>query len=73
MPLLEVKNIVLKFGGLTVINNMSMNIEEGSIMSLIGRTVPARPRSSIPSPASTSPTRVRSTFSASRSCERSRT
>jgi branched-chain amino acid transport system ATP-binding protein len=36
MALLEVKNIVLKFGGLTVINNMSMNIAEGSIMSLIG-------------------------------------
>jgi branched-chain amino acid transport system ATP-binding protein len=36
MALLEVKNIVLKFGGLTVINNMSMNITEGSIMSLIG-------------------------------------
>lgn len=36
MALLEVKNIVLKFGGLTVIDNMSMNITEGSIMSLIG-------------------------------------
>ncbi len=36
MSLLEVKDIVLKFGGLTVINSMNMNIEEGSIMSLIG-------------------------------------
>ncbi len=36
MSLLEVKDIVLKFGGLTVINQMSMSIEEGSIMSLIG-------------------------------------
>ncbi len=36
MSLLEVKDIVLKFGGLTVINNMNMSIAEGSIMSLIG-------------------------------------
>ena len=36
MSLLEVKDIVLKFGGLTVIDSMNMTIEEGSIMSLIG-------------------------------------
>ena len=36
MSLLEVKDIVLKFGGLTVIDSMNMTIKEGSIMSLIG-------------------------------------
>lgn len=36
MSLLEVKDIVLKFGGLTVIDSMNMTIKEGTIMSLIG-------------------------------------
>ena len=36
MSLLEVKDIVLQFGGLKVIDSMNMTIEEGSIMSLIG-------------------------------------
>jgi len=36
MSLLEVKDIVLQFGGLKVIESMNMMIEEGSIMSLIG-------------------------------------
>lgn len=36
MSLLEVKDIVLQFGGLKVIDSMNMSIEEGSIMSLIG-------------------------------------
>ncbi len=36
MSLLEVKDIVLQFGGLKVIDSMNMLIEEGSIMSLIG-------------------------------------
>ncbi len=36
MSLLEVKDVVLQFGGLTVINSMNMTIKEGSIMSLIG-------------------------------------
>jgi branched-chain amino acid transport system ATP-binding protein len=36
MSLLEVKDIVLQFGGLKVIDAMNMTIEEGSIMSLIG-------------------------------------
>lgn len=36
MSLLKVKDVVLKFGGLTVIDSMNMTIKEGSIMSLIG-------------------------------------
>lgn len=36
MSLLEIKDIVLQFGGLTVIDSLNLSIKEGSIMSLIG-------------------------------------
>ena len=36
MAILEVKNLTLRFGGLTAVNNLSFDIEENSIMSLIG-------------------------------------
>lgn len=36
MGLLEVKNLVMQFGGLRAIDGSSMSIEEGSIVSLIG-------------------------------------
>ncbi len=36
MALLEVKDITLRFGGLTAINKLSFEIEEGTIKSLIG-------------------------------------
>ena len=36
MPLLDVKNINLSFGGLKVIKDLSFNVETGSIVSLIG-------------------------------------
>lgn len=36
MGLLEVKNLVMKFGGLTAIDNSSMDVKEGSIVALIG-------------------------------------
>lgn len=36
MPLLEVKNLTLSFGGLMAVNNLSFDVEENAIQSLIG-------------------------------------
>lgn len=36
MSLLEIKDIVLQFGGLKVIDSLNLSVKEGSIMSLIG-------------------------------------
>lgn len=36
MPLLEVNNLTLSFGGLMAVNNLSFSIEENAIQSLIG-------------------------------------
>jgi len=36
MALLEVENVVLQFGGLRVVNNLNLKVEENTIMSLIG-------------------------------------
>lgn len=36
MTILEVKNLTLKFGGITAVNDLSFTINEGSITSLIG-------------------------------------
>lgn len=36
MPLLEVKNLTLSFGGLMAVNNLSFEVEDNSIQSLIG-------------------------------------
>lgn len=36
MSLLEMKDIVLQFGGLKVIDSLNLSVKEGSIMSLIG-------------------------------------
>jgi ABC-type branched-subunit amino acid transport system ATPase component len=36
MPLLDVQNINLSFGGLKVIKDLSFSVDQGSIVSLIG-------------------------------------
>jgi branched-chain amino acid transport system ATP-binding protein len=36
MPLLEMKNISLNFGGLKAVDNVSLHVEKGEIVSLIG-------------------------------------
>ncbi|HSW36404.1 MAG TPA: ABC transporter ATP-binding protein [Candidatus Limnocylindrales bacterium] len=36
MALLEIKDLTLRFGGLCAVNNLTLEIEEGSIRSLIG-------------------------------------
>jgi branched-chain amino acid transport system ATP-binding protein len=36
MPLLELQNVKKRFGGLTVVNNLSFGVEPGEILSLIG-------------------------------------
>lgn len=36
MPLLEVKNITKKFGGLVAVDNLSLSVEKGEILGLIG-------------------------------------
>ncbi|MFU8794977.1 MAG: ATP-binding cassette domain-containing protein, partial [Dethiobacteria bacterium] len=36
MALLDIKDLTLRFGGLCAVNQLSLEIEEGSIRSLIG-------------------------------------
>jgi len=36
MPLLEVKNLTKRFGGLIAVNNVSFNVDEGEILGIIG-------------------------------------
>jgi branched-chain amino acid transport system ATP-binding protein len=36
MSLLEVKNVTLRFGGVTAVNNVSFNVEEGEVFALVG-------------------------------------
>ncbi len=36
MPLLQIQNLTVRFGGLTAVNDLSMNVESGLIHSLIG-------------------------------------
>ena len=33
MSLLEVENVTLKFGGVTAVNNVSFNVEEGEVFA----------------------------------------
>lgn len=36
MPILEAKNVVIRFGGLTAVNDFSLDLEQGKIYGLIG-------------------------------------
>ncbi|MFV2032380.1 MAG: ABC transporter ATP-binding protein [Gammaproteobacteria bacterium] len=36
MPILEIKNVTKRFGGITALNDISFNVEEGEIRGLIG-------------------------------------
>jgi len=36
MSLLEVQNVTLRFGGVTAVNNVSFNVEEGEVFALVG-------------------------------------
>ena len=46
-PILEVRNLTKRFGGLTAVNEVSFDVEPNAILSVIGPTAPAsRPSSS---------------------------
>ena len=36
MSLLELKNVTLRFGGLVAVDNVSFNVDEGEVFSLVG-------------------------------------
>lgn len=36
MSLLDLKDVTLKFGGLTAVNNLTMDVEEGEVFALVG-------------------------------------
>lgn len=36
MSLLELRNVTLKFGGVTAVNDLSMSVEEGQVFALVG-------------------------------------
>jgi branched-chain amino acid transport system ATP-binding protein len=44
-PLLSVSGLMMRFGGLLAVNNVSLELREREIVSLIGLTAPGRPRS----------------------------
>lgn len=42
--LMDLRNITLRFGGVTAIKDISFDIREGEIRAIIGRTAPENPR-----------------------------
>lgn len=47
MAMLEVTSLGISFGGLRAVDELSMKIEKGGLVGLIGRTAQARPPRSI--------------------------
>lgn len=45
-PLLKVEGLSMRFGGLLAVNNVALELNEGEIVSLIGRTAREKPRCS---------------------------
>ena len=43
MPLMEVKNLTKRFGGLAAVNEVSFSVEEGEILSVIGPSLTTYP------------------------------
>ncbi len=42
-PILEVSGLTMRFGGLLAVNGVNLKVEEKQVVSMIGRTAPARP------------------------------
>ena len=38
MPIIRVENLIKKFGSITAVNNISFNVEEGTIFGFLGPT-----------------------------------
>ncbi len=49
-PILETRDITVQFGGHKAVKDVSIAVMKGTVTGLIGRTVPARPHCSTPSP-----------------------
>ncbi len=45
-PMLQVRNLTKRFGGLTAVNDVSFTVEAGSITGLIGPNGAGKPRPS---------------------------
>lgn len=43
-PLLSVNGLMMRFGGLLAVNNVNLELYPQEIVSLIGPTVPEKPR-----------------------------
>ncbi len=43
-PLLSVNGLMMRFGGLLAVNNVNLELYPQEIVSLIGLTVPEKPR-----------------------------
>ncbi len=58
-PILNVKNLTMKFGGLKALDDVSITIEKGQITALIGPNGAGKPRFSTVLPVSMTPPGVK--------------